>query len=170
MIYYLLLPVLLLLLVIVQTAILELFSLGWIGMEISMIVVIYAGFHLDPLRGGILSLLLGFFMDCLTSSIFGLYMFLYILIFSLAMIIEGKVYAGKPALIASFTGFCMLLEGLVIVLLYRFVFGADILYAILKIFVPQAIVLGLLSPFIFGLFQRFEVFVHAEDRRPAQRI
>jgi rod shape-determining protein MreD len=170
MIYYLLLPVLLLLLVIVQTAILELFSLGWIGMEISMIVVIYAGFHLDPLRGGILSLLLGFFMDCLTSSIFGLYMFLYILIFFLAMIIEGKVYAGKPALIASFTGFCMLLEGLVIVLLYRFVFGADILYAILKIFIPQAIVLGLLSPFIFGLFQRFEVFVHAEDRRPAQRI
>jgi len=170
MIYYLLLPVLLLLLVIVQTAILELFSLGRIGMEISMIVVIYAGFHLDPLRGGILSLLLGFFMDCLTSSIFGLYMFLYILIFSLAMIIEGKVYAGKPALIASFTGFCMLLEGLVIVLFYRFVFGADILYAILKIFIPQAIVLGLLSPFIFGLLQRFEVFVHAEDRRPAQRI
>ena len=61
MIYYLLLPILLLLLVIVQITILDLFSLGWIGMEISLIVVIYAGFHLDALRGGILSLLLGFF-------------------------------------------------------------------------------------------------------------
>jgi len=170
MIYYLLLPVLLLLLVIVQITILELFSLGWIGMELSLIVVIYAGFHLDALRGGILSLLLGFFMDCLTSGIFGLYMFLYILIFCLSMIVEGKVYEGKPVLIASFTGFCMLLEGLLIVLLYRFVFGADILYAILKIFIPQAIVLGILSPLIFGLFQRFEVFLHAENRRPAQRI
>ena len=60
-------------LVIVQITILDLFSLGWIGMEISLIVVIYAGFHLDALRGGILSLVLGFFLDCLTSAIFGLY-------------------------------------------------------------------------------------------------
>ena len=170
MIYYLLLPVLLLLLVIVQITILELFSLGWIGMELSLIVVIYAGFHLDAFRGGILSLLLGFFMDCLTSAIFGLYMFLYILIFSLSMIVEGKVYAGKPALIASFTGFCMLLEGLVIILLYRFVFGADILYAIPKVFLPQAVVMGLLSPLLFRLLHRFEVFPHAEDTRPARRI
>jgi len=170
MIYYLLLPVLLLLLVIVQITILELFSLGLIGMELSLIVVIYAGFHLDALRGGILSLLLGFFMDCLTSGIFGLYMFLYVLIFCISMIVEGKVYARKLVLIASFTGFCMLLEGLLIVLLYRFVFGANILYAMLKIFIPQAVVLGILSPLIFGLLQRFEVFLHAENRRPAQRI
>jgi rod shape-determining protein MreD len=170
MIYYLILPVLLLLLVIVQITILDLFSLGWIGMEISLIVVIYAGFHFDALRGGILSLILGFFLDCLTSSIFGLYMFLYVLIFYLSMIVSAKVYAGKPALIASFTGLCTLLEGLVIVLLYRFVFGADILYAILKIFIPQAVVVGILSPLFFSLFQRFEVFLHAEDRRPARRI
>jgi rod shape-determining protein MreD len=170
MIYYLLLPVLLLLLVIVQVTILDLFSLGWIGIEISLIVIIYAGFHLDAFRGGILSLLLGFFLDCLTSAIFGLYMFLYTLIFYLSMIVGGRVYAGKPSLIASFTGICTLLEGLVIVLLYRFVFGIDILYAIPKIFVPQAVVVGLLSPFFFGLLQRFEVILHVEDRRPARRL
>jgi rod shape-determining protein MreD len=170
MIYYLLLPLLLLILVIVQITILDLFSHGWVSMEISLIVVIYAGFHLDALRGGILSLLLGFFLDCLTSAIFGLYMFLYIIIFYLSMLVAGNVYAGKPALIASFTALCTLLEGLVIVLLYRFVFGTDILYAIPKIFVPQAVVMGLLSPLFFGLFQRFEVFLHVEDRRPARRI
>ena len=88
MIYYLLLPLLLLILVVVQTTILDLFSLGWISIEISLIVVIYAGFHLDALRGGILSLVIGFFLDCLTSAIFGLYTFLYILIFCLAMIVS----------------------------------------------------------------------------------
>ncbi len=170
MIYYLLLPVLLLLLVIVQITILDLFSLGWIGMEISLIVVIYAGFHLDALRGGILSLLLGFFLDCLTSAIFGLYMFLYVLIFYLSNIAGGKIYAGRPALIASFTALCTLLEGAVIVFFYRFVFGADILDAIPKIFVPQAVVLGCMSPLFFVLLKRFEVFLHAEDRRPARRI
>lgn len=170
MIHYLLLPMLLLLLVIVQITILELFSFGWIGIEISLIVVIYLGFHLDALRGGVLSLLLGFFLDCLTSAIFGLYMFLYVLIFFLSNHVGGKIYARKPALIASFTALCTLLEGLVIVLFYRFVFGADILDAIPKIFVPQAVVVGCLSPLCFILLQRFEVFWHVEDRRPARRI
>ena len=74
------------------------------------------------------------------------------------MIVAGKVYAEKPVFIASFTGLCTLLEGLVIVLLYRFFFGADILYAIPKIFIPQAVVLGLLSPLFFRLFQSFRGF------------
>ncbi len=167
---YLLLPVLLLLLVIAQITILDLFSLGWIGMEISLIVVIYSGFHLDALRGGIVSLLLGFFLDCLTSTIFGLYMFLYVLIFFLSRIVAGRVYGEKPFLIASFTALCTLLEGLVVVLLYRAAFSADIFYVIPRIFIPQALVVGLMSPIFFNLFERFEVFLHAENRRPARRI
>ncbi len=170
MIRYLLLPLLLLLLVIVQLTILELFSFGWIGIEITLVVVVYLGFHLDAFQGGVLSLLLGFFLDCLTSAIFGLYMFLYVLIFYLSNTAGGKIYAGRPALIASFTALCTLLEGIVIVLFYRYVFGADILDAIPKIFVPQAVVLGCISPLFFVLLKRFEVFLHAEDRRPARRI
>jgi rod shape-determining protein MreD len=163
MIYYLLLPWLLLLLVIVQSTILDVFTLRWISMEISLIVVIYAGFHLNPFKGGLLSLVLGFFLDCLTSAIFGLYTFLYILIFYFSLVAAGKVYAEKPAFIASFTGLCMLLEGLAIVLLYRVFFGVDILYAILKTFIPQAVLLGLLSPLFFRLLQRFEVLLNARD-------
>lgn len=170
MIYYPLLPLILFLLVVVQITILDLFTLGWISMEISLLVVIYAGFHLDALRGGILSLVLGFFMDCLTSAIFGLYLFIYCLIFFLSMIVAGRVYAGNPVTIASFTGICTILEGLVIVLLYRFLFGADILAAIPTIFLPQAVLLGLLSPLVFSLFHRFEVFLNAEDTRPARRV
>ncbi len=170
MIYYLLLPLLLLFLVIAQITILDLFTLGRISMEISLIVVIYSGFHLDALRGGILSIMLGFFLDCLTSAIFGLYIFLYCLIFYLSMLVAGRAYAGNPLLIASFTGICTMLEGLVIVLLYRFLFGADILAAIPKVFIPQAALLGLLSPLVFSLLHRFEVFLNAEDTRPARRV
>ena len=170
MIYYTLLPLLLLLLVVVQTTILDFLTLGWMSMEISLIFVIYAGFHLDALRGGILSLVLGFFLDCLTSAIFGLYIFLYCLIFYISMIVAKRVYSGNPLLIASFTGICTILEGLVIVLLYHFLFGADILAAIPRVFIPQAALLGLLSPLFFRLFDRFEVFSNAEDTRPARRV
>ncbi len=170
MIYYLTLPFLMLFLVIVQITILDLFSLGRIGMEISLIVVIYAGFHLDALRGGILSLMLGFFLDCLTSAIFGLYTLIYILIFYLSMVVAGKVYGEKPLLIAIFAGFCTLLEGLLIILLYRFVFATDMFYTLPKVFIPQAVVVALLSPVLFRFFRSFEVFRHAEDSRPARRV
>jgi rod shape-determining protein MreD len=170
MIHYLLLPLLLLLLVITQITLLDLFTLGWVGMEISLVVVIYSGFHLGALRGGIISLLLGFFMDCLTSTIFGLYMFLYLLIFYLSLFATGMIYSEKPSLIALFSGLCTLLEGVAIVLLYRLLLGGDTLYAIPKIFIPKAILLGLLSPFLFHLFQRFEVLLHAKESRPAQRV
>ncbi len=170
MIYYLLLPLLLLLIVITQITLLDLFTLGWVGMEVSLVVVIYSGFRLDALRGAMISLLLGFFMDCLTSAIFGLYIFLYILIFYLSMFAAGKVYSEKYSLIAFFTGLCTLLEGLIIVLLYLFLLGADILYAIPKIFIPKALLLGLLSPFLFQIFHRFEVLLHAKGSQPAQRV
>ncbi len=117
-----------------------------------------------------ISLLLGFFLDCLTSAIFGLYTFLYLLIFYFSMYVSGKTYAEKPSLIAFFTGFCTLLEGLAIVILYLFLLGADILYAIPKIFIPKAILLGLLSPFLFHLFHHLEVSLHAHESRPARRV
>jgi rod shape-determining protein MreD len=170
MIYYLLLPLFLLLLVIVQITVLDLFTLGWVGMEISLVVVIYSGFHLDAFRGCMISLLLGFFLDCLTSAIFGLYTFLYILIFYFSTFVAGKIYAEKPSLIAFFTGFCTLLEGLIIILLYLFFLDAKILYAIPKIFIPKAILLGLLSPFLFHILHRFEASLHADETRSAQRI
>lgn len=170
MIYYLLLPVWLFLLVIVQITILDLVSFGWIEIEISIIVIIYAGFHFDALRGSILSLLIGFYLDCLTSTIFGLHMFLYMVIYGLSRIVRENAYAGKPGLIACFSGFCTLLEGVAIVLLYRFVFGSNLLHEIPKILVPRAIAVGLLSPILFSLFRRFEVFLNVEDRRPDRRI
>jgi rod shape-determining protein MreD len=170
MIVYLLLPILLLLLVVVQTTILNLLTLGWFGLEISLIVVIYAGFHLDALRGGTIAFLLGFFLDCLTSAIFGLYIFLYLLLFFLSAVVADKIYAEKPSLIAFFTGICTLLEGLVIVLLYRLFLNADILSTIPKLFVPQAIVVGLLSMPVFNLLHRYGVLLHAEDSRPARRL
>lgn len=170
MIAHLLIPLLLLLLVVVQTTILNLLTLGWFGLELSLIVVVYAGFHLDLLRGSLISLLLGFFLDCLTSAIFGLYLFLYLLLYFFSLAVADKVYAEKPLLIGTFTGLCSFLEGLLIVLIYRLFLNADLLSAIPKLFIPQAIVVGLLSPALFGLLHRYEVLLHAEDTRPARRL
>ncbi|MEA1936085.1 MAG: hypothetical protein U9M96_04605, partial [Thermodesulfobacteriota bacterium] len=93
MIYYLILPVFSLLLIVFQTTVLDLFFLGKIELEVSLILVVWAGFHLDVVKGGILSFVLGFFLDCITGSMTGLFMFIYVVIFSLSKIVSLRVYA-----------------------------------------------------------------------------
>ncbi|MEW6335003.1 MAG: rod shape-determining protein MreD [Thermodesulfobacteriota bacterium] len=170
MIAHLLLPLFLLLLVMVQTTLLDYLTMGWVGLELSLVVVVYCGFRLGPLRGAVISLTLGFFMDCLISGIFGLYMFLYLLLFYFSLYAAGMIYSEKALNLVLFTGLCTLLEGLATVLLYRLLLGRDILHAIPEIFLPKAIILGILSPFLFRLFHRFEVLLHAKESEPAQRV
>ena len=78
MIYYLIMPFLSLLLLIFQVNILDLVFFGKIGLEISLLIVIFAGFRLSMAKGGTLSFVLGFIFDCITGSITGFHTFFYI--------------------------------------------------------------------------------------------
>ena len=67
MAYYLLLPVLSILVVALQTTIADILFSGRLVIEISLIAVIYAGFRLELPKGSILAFVFGFvFMRILT--------------------------------------------------------------------------------------------------------
>ena len=169
MIHYLLLPMLLLLLVIVQITILELFSFGWIGIEISSSSSSISDSISTPSAGTPFPS---------ARFLFGLsdqrdFRALHVSVCPHFLSLQHR---GRKNLRRE-TGPDRILYGTLHASgrpgdrsLYRFVFGADILDAIPKIFVPQAVVVGCLSPLCFILLQRFEVFLHVEDRRPARRI
>ncbi len=156
MIYYLSLPLFALLLLVFQTTFLNLFFMGKIGLEISLIVVIYAGFYLDEIKGGILAFILGFFLDCISGSAAGIFTFFYVGIFFISKLISFRVYAESEIFIMSFTFFCALLEGLFIILLYKIGFGLNILSDVIKTFLPQALIAGVLSPAVFTMLNLLE--------------
>ena len=81
MLYYLSLPFLSILLVILQSTITDIIFSGRLVFELSLIVVIYAGFRLDLIRGSILAFILGFVFDCVSGSVLGLFTFIYVVIF-----------------------------------------------------------------------------------------
>ncbi|MFB3926438.1 MAG: hypothetical protein ACE14T_10330 [Syntrophales bacterium] len=157
MIFYLLLPVFSLILLVLQTTILDLFFLGKMGLEISLVVVIYAGFHLNASRGGILAFVMGFLLDCITGSITGLFTFFYVVVFFSSKIVSFRVYAEGLFFIMFFTLVCALSEGVFIMLLYRLIYGVDISTSLFRLFIPQALVAGVLSPALFAFFDRFKV-------------
>lgn len=165
MIYYLILPVFSLLLIVFQTTVLDLFFLGKIELEVSLILVVWAGFHLDVVKGGILSFVLGFFLDCITGSMTGLFMFIYVVIFSLSKIVSLRVYAEGIVFIIGFTFICIFSKGIITVLIYKFIYSVDISHNILRIFLPQALIAGVLSPALFSMFDRLEVLLNAGSTR-----
>ena len=156
MIFYLVLPFFALVLLVLQTTIFNLFFLGKMGLEVSLIVVVYASFYLSTVRGGILAFILGFFLDCISGSITGVFTFFYVAIFFASRMISYRVYAEGVLFIMSFTFVCALLEGVFVVMLYKAIYGIEAFTSILNVYLPQALVTAVLSPAIFTMLSYLE--------------
>lgn len=153
MIYYIALPFFSLALVIFQMMIEDIVFSGKVAVELSLIVVIYSGFRFDLQRGGMLSFVLGFIHDCLTSSLSGLYMLIYVLIFLISKLASLRISPGRPFLIMSFTFICALFEGIMIILFYPLFFGVGISTHAIASYVPQIFIVSAVSPVLFRVFK-----------------
>ena len=162
MLFYMLVPVFSFLLVLFQQTILNLFFFHQLNVEISLLLTIYAGFRMNLIRGAFLSLLLGFFIDCLTGALTGMYMLVYFVIFLISFLVSARVYVKRTAMIVAYTVFCTLLEGVLMVWLMEIIKGVH-LENMVRIFLSQALVLGALSPALFAVFDRFGVFFNADE-------
>jgi rod shape-determining protein MreD len=165
MVYYIVLPFVTILLIVLQRTLLDLLFGGRIGVEVSLVLVIYAGFHLDMVRGGVLAFLMGFLLDCVSGTIMGLYTFIYVMVFILSYLLSPRIYGERMLFIMGYTFVCALLEGLVIFAIYWFIFGTDVSPGLVRTYLPQALVAGVLSPALFTLFNHLEAYVHAGEAR-----
>jgi rod shape-determining protein MreD len=141
-----------------QTMIANLFFSGKLVVEISLLMVLYAGFNLAWVKGGILCFIIGFFLDYFMGSVSGLFALIYLALFLLARFVSSRVYAEKTLFIVAFVGLSSLVEGMLIIVFYRLAFGLDKLPHIWDVFLPQAIIVGLLAPLIFSLMRKLKVF------------
>ena len=170
MMRYLVLPFSLLLVIVFQTTVPEILFFNSIGLELSLIFVIYAAFHLDLLQGAVLCFMLGFILDCISGTMSGFFTSIYVLLYFLSLLVSVRVYAAKVVFIMVFTTMCALLEGVMIMILYKYIYTVDTVSDMFRIIVPQALLLGVTSPLFFSLFHRLEVsLLHGSDTRSTQR-
>ncbi|MEA1971079.1 MAG: hypothetical protein U9N37_05615 [Thermodesulfobacteriota bacterium] len=169
MIYYLLLPVFSLLLLVIQVTVFDILFFGKTGLEISLILVVYAGFYLSIIRGIALAFVLGFLLDCVTGVVPGFFVLSYVLIFLISKGTSLKIYARGMVFTMGFIFVCVLLEKFLIILMYRGLYGINVFYDILNISLLQAVAAGVFAPAFFVLFHRLEVLFNVwEARSPDQ--
>jgi rod shape-determining protein MreD len=156
-------------LICLQTMIANLFFSGKLVVEITLLMVLYAGFNLTWIKGGIFCFIIGFLLDCFMGSVSGLFALIYLTFFGLAKFVSPRIYAEKIPVIMIFVGLCSLVEGILVILFYKLAFDLDKLHHLWDVFLPQAIIVGLLAPMVFSLFRRLRVFTHAGNTRSAER-
>ncbi|HOG18420.1 MAG TPA: rod shape-determining protein MreD [Syntrophales bacterium] len=139
-------------LIVLQTTLLEIVLLHQFSVELSLLLVLYAGFRYEPGEGAAISILCGFLTDCVTGSPTGFFVFLYVLVFSATKLISERMYADSRLFFAFFAFVAALAEGVLAVLLYRIIAEADVFHYLLRHALPQALVLALLSPLFFRGF------------------
>ena len=154
MIFYVLLPWFLLMLVVFQHAVLGTIFFHSIAVEISLVLVIYAGLRMPALKGSILSLILGLMMDCITGVCSGFYALIYVSIFLTVYLVSLQVYARSNLFVVLFTLCCGFVEGIWLLILNRMIYGTNILYDLILYFLPQLVIVSLISPFLFKFFHR----------------
>ena len=136
-------------LIVLQTTLLEIVLLHQMSVELSLLLVLYAGFRYEPGEGAVVSMLCGFLTDCMTGSPTGLFVFLYVLIFSVTKLLSQRMYADSRLFFAFFAFVAALAEGVLLVMLYRIIAEVDFPHYVFRHAVPQAFVLALLSPLFF---------------------
>ncbi len=153
----------------IQTLISNLFFLGKLVFEISLVLVIYGGFNFTWGKGGVFCALLGLFLDYLMGSVSGLYAFLYLLLFLLSKFLSLRMYAEKYSFIVIFIGLGSFLESLLAVSFYKLAFNVDKFSHLWNVFVPQAFIVALPAPLFFSLFRKIEGFFYGGESRSLER-
>jgi rod shape-determining protein MreD len=139
-------------LVVLQTTLLEIVLLHQFSVELALLLVLYAGFRYEPGEGAAVSFLCGFLTDCAMGSPTGFFVSLYVLVFSVTKLISERMYADSRLFFAFFAFVAALAEGVVFVMLYQIMAEVDFFHYLLRHTVPQAFVLALLSPLFFRGF------------------
>lgn len=169
MIYYLLWPLLSILLIVLQNTAADIIFSGRLVLEISIIVVIYAGFRFNLIKGAISALILGFIFDCIAGSVLGLFTLIYVLVFLFSFFVSARLVAERMHIIALFTLICVFLEEFIVVLFYNLIYGFDMLHNTPIVFLPQALIVSLLAPIFFYMMRGVEVFCYGKPSQSAER-
>jgi len=162
MLFYLLLPFLSLLLIVLQSTITDMIFAGRFVLELSLIIVVYAGFHLDLIKGTILAVLLGFILDCVSGSVTGLLTFIYMAIFLFSFYVSDWLDTEKIYVIVFFCFICAFLKEIILIFFYYLAFKINVLTNMRFIFFAQALVIGLFAPIFFNLIKRTEEFFYGK--------
>jgi rod shape-determining protein MreD len=156
-------------LVILQTSLVEFLTADRLGLEFTAVLVIYAALFMEAWTGAWLTFLMGYCLDALVSPFPGPYLLSYGIVFFVLSSISTRVYSAKPLFLVSVTFLALLAEGIILVSLCYIIYDMNVLPTGLKIYLPQACILGGLSPVLYQFIRRLDGYGNGQREQQAQQ-
>lgn len=145
------------LLLTLQTTLLTSFPIQRVRPDIVLVLILYMGFSYPPVSGGLLAFSMGCLMDLFSGNGLGLFAFSRTLIFYAASISRNWFYLEDFSSQFLFVLVSAIAEGMVILALVTALNSTPYfsLYPLLfTSLLPQSFTTGLVSPFLFPLFDK----------------
>ncbi|MBI2369209.1 MAG: rod shape-determining protein MreD [Deltaproteobacteria bacterium] len=144
-------------LLILQTTLLAAPSGGWWRPDLVLVMVGYLGLYWGSLRGVLLTFLLGYAMDLLSGSMFGLHIFTRLVDFGAAYLIGQRFYRYSAVYDLKLCMVLALLDGVVTALFIQAAgAGTPAVEVAALLLIPQVLLAGIFCPPVFVLLQRAE--------------
>jgi len=160
MFHYLLLLILSLLLIVLQSTVTDIVFSNYFVFEVSLIIIIYAGFRFEMIKGLLLAFYLGFILDLIGGSVPGVLALAYIMIFLCSFFISDLLDTGKNHVIVLFSFICVFLKETMLQTFYFLVFDIRMRPDIFSLILIQSFVVGLVAPVVFHLIDRTGIFLY----------
>jgi hypothetical protein len=162
MIYYLILPVLSILLIALQSIMTDIIFSNRLMFEISLMAVIYAGFRFDLIRGIVLAFMIGLTFDYSGGVLPGLSAFVYMIVFLCSFFVSEWLNTEKIHIIMLFAFLCALIKEFALMMLHYLIFDIDPLDSAFLMFFAQAWVIGLCAPLFFYMMDKAGIFLYEQ--------
>lgn len=145
-----------------QTTILNSFPLIPIKPDITIIMVAYFAIFHRPVRGIILAFFLGCLMDVLSGTILGVYMLLRICTFAMTRLVLDTFYFKTTFSQMLLTVALSIIDGVLLLLVLNIFGSIDNMWPFVLLFLPlQSLVTGIMTPVIFLLLKKTEIFIES---------
>jgi rod shape-determining protein MreD len=149
-------------LLILQTTWLSSFPVHRLRPDLLLIFTLYLAFLFPPTLGGILAFLMGYLMDLFSGNTFGFYALSRTLVFFVAQFLKERFYLEGFSFQCLFAFIFSILEGgftLVLINALQSVPVGNLYASLFTLLLPQSLLTGLASPFLFLLFQKVRFFL-----------
>lgn len=153
---------------ILQTTLLSYSPIQRIRPDLLLIFTLYLAFLFPPISGGILAFLMGYLMDLFSGNTLGYYTVSRPLVFLAAQFFKDRFYLEGFSFQSLFAFGVGLLEGILILVLMNAVqplpFG-NVSSLFFHFLLPQSFFTGLVTPFLFVIFQKASPLLFHEPER-----
>jgi len=156
-----------LLLLTFQATLLASLPVNRIRPDVVLILILFLGFSYPTVLGGLIAFSLGFLLDLFSGNAFGLYTFTRPLIFFVAQLFRSHFYWKGFSFQFLFVFIFALLEGGLILLLISGLNPSpfrNLYHSVIIDLLSQSIVTGLITPFLFPLFEKGSVLLVTKQR------